>query len=161
MNLVEQIDSHEYLYLVEVSEPDVNVLRVVIDEARASKTETRDLEVGSVKLSKLQPIVSEESSHRYEIVFGSYVAYSIRNESYVVMDKSEVFTGRLFNIYSRSHFLDYVRASTIASNNYPGPFVHYGINCLDHIVDVVSIDEPAIQCDTPRSTASPPPCHLA
>jgi hypothetical protein len=37
MNLVQQMNAHQYLYLVEISEPDVNVLRIVIDEARASE----------------------------------------------------------------------------------------------------------------------------
>jgi hypothetical protein len=144
MNPIEQIDSHEYLYLTEIGEPEVNVLRIVIEEAKASQGETRTLEVGSAKLSELRPIVADESCQSYEIVFGSYVAYCVRNESYVVMDQAEVFTGRLFNVYSQSHFLDYVRAATIASEDYPGKFIHYGINCLDHILDVVSIDEPAI-----------------
>jgi len=144
MNLIERIDTHQYLYLVGISEPDVNVLRIVIDEARASEEQTRTLEVGDVKLSDLRPIVSDDACQRYEIVFGSYVAYSVRNESYVVMDQVEVFTGRSFNVYSESHFLNYVRAATIASSEYPGAFVHYGMNCLDHIIDVISIDEPII-----------------
>ncbi|HEV8133026.1 MAG TPA: hypothetical protein VGP85_00045 [Pyrinomonadaceae bacterium] len=46
MNLIERIDAHQYLYLVGISEPDVNVLRIVIDEARGSEEETRTLEVG-------------------------------------------------------------------------------------------------------------------
>lgn len=144
MNLIEQIDKHEYLYLTEIGEPDVNVLRIVIEEAQTSRDETRTLQFGSRKISDLRPIVSGDTCLRYEIVFGSYVSYCVRNESYVVLDQSEVFTGRLFNIYSRSHFLDYVRAATIASEDYPGKFIHYGINCLDHILDVVSVDEPAI-----------------
>ena len=144
MNLIEQIDNHEYLYLTDIGEPEANLLRVVIEEAKATRGETRSLEVGSGKISELRPIVSDESCKRYEIVFGSYIAYCVRNESYVVMDQTDVFTGRLFNVYSESQFLEYVRAATIASEDYPGKFVHYGINCLDHILDVVSIDEPAI-----------------
>jgi hypothetical protein len=74
MNPIEQIDSHEYLYLSEMSEPDVNVLRIVIEEAKASQSETRTLEVGSAKLSELRPIVADESCQGYEIMFGTYVA---------------------------------------------------------------------------------------
>jgi transposase-like protein len=144
MNLIEQIEHHKYLYLTEIGEPDINVLRIVIEEAKASG-ETRDVKVDSTKISDCRPIISDETCQKYEIVFGSYVAYCVRNESYTVMDESEKFTGRLFNIYSKSHFLDYVRAATIASEEYPGKFVHYGINCLDHIVDVVSVDEPEIR----------------
>ena len=115
-----------FVTLLRSLSPDVNVLRIVIDEAKASNTETRELEVGDVRLSELRPIVSNDTCYRYEVFFGSYVAYNIRNESYVVMDNGEMFRGRLFNVYSRSHFLDYVRGSTIASNVYPGPFAHHG-----------------------------------
>jgi len=45
MNLIEQIDRHDYLHLVEISEPAVNVLRVVIDEAKAGAPHT---DVGEV-----------------------------------------------------------------------------------------------------------------
>lgn len=144
MNLVEQINAHQYLYLVDIREPDINVLRIVIDEAPAGESETRTLEIDETDLSEYKPIVSDVDCRRYEIIFRSYIAYAVRNESYVVMDQSEVFTGRLFNVYSQSLFLDYVRAATIASSDYPGPFVHYGMNCLNHIVDVISLDEPVL-----------------
>ena len=66
------------------------------------------------------------------------------NESYTYLDKEEEFEGRLACIYTKSRFLDYVRISTLASDEYPGPFKHYGFNCLNHIVDIVSADPPKI-----------------
>ncbi len=36
MNLVDQINQHTYLFLTEIGEPEDNVLRLVIEEARAS-----------------------------------------------------------------------------------------------------------------------------
>lgn len=36
MNLVEQIDREEWIYFREISEPDINVLRVVIEAAKTS-----------------------------------------------------------------------------------------------------------------------------
>lgn len=59
-------------------------------------------------------------------------------------DEAEEFTGRQFCVYSKSRFLDYVRGATLASDDYPGKLSHYGINCLNHIVDVISIEEPLI-----------------
>jgi hypothetical protein len=143
MNLIEQLDRHKYLYLTEIGEPKENVLRLVIEEARASG-EPEDMKIGDVTLSAVRSIVSDEFCFAYEVVFGSYVAYSVRNESYVGQDESEEFTGRLFCVYSKSRFLDYVRVATFASDDYPGKLNHYGINCLNHIVDVVSVEEPQI-----------------
>ena len=143
MNLFEQINTHKYLYLTEISEPEDNVLRLVIEQASAVDEE-RDLKVGSSVISGLRDIVSDENCFAYEIIFESYIAYSVVNESFTQVDESEVFTGNLFRIYSKSHFLDYVKVATFASEDYPGVFSHYEIVALNHIVEIVSVDSPTI-----------------
>ena len=154
MELFDQINSHKYLYLTDISEPDINILRLVIEEARASG-EPENLNISGVIIKDCQPIVSTEECFAYEIRFHRYIAYSIRNESYVSGDEAEEYSGRLLCIYSKSAFLDYVRASTFASDDYPGLYKHYGINCLDHIVDVASVDEPTVQIIRGKETPNP------
>jgi len=144
MSLIEQIDQHEYLYLTEIGEPATNVLRILITEAKAS-SETEDIDLGTAKITDAHPIVSDETCNEYEIIFWSYIAYTVLNESYTTADESETFSGRFFRVYSKSHFLDYVRLATFATADYPGKFTHYEIVCLDHIVEVVSVDEPEIK----------------
>ena len=34
---------------------------------------------------------------------------------------------------------------TFASEEYPGPYKHYGVNCLNHIIDIVSETDPIIK----------------
>ena len=143
MNLTEQINQHQYLYLTEIGESDVNVLRIVVVEAKAS-SETETIDVGSAKITEVHPIEPDETSCKYEIMFGSYIAYSVLNESFASVGESEEYSGRFFRIYSKSRFVDYVRAATFASDDYPGKSTHYEIACLDHIVDIVSVDEPHI-----------------
>src|SRR3989442_5310762 len=147
MNVIEQIESHRFIYLVEINEPRDNVLRLVIAEAKERET-SEELKIGDVVLSSVlsdaKELVADESCNAYEILFQDYVAYSVRNESFVSVDESETWTGRLFQTYSRSHFLDYVRVATFASDDYPGELGHYGINCLNHIVDVISASQPII-----------------
>lgn len=142
MNLREQIDSHEYLYLWEIGEPEVNVLRIVVDEARTSKN--GDVEIPETPFVG-KPIVSDESCRRYEITFRSYVAYAVLNESFAKVDDYEQYTGRYFRVYSKSHFVNYLGVATFASDEDPGKSTHYEIACLDHIVEVVSADEPDIR----------------
>lgn len=144
MSLIEQINQHRYIYLTEIGETDVNVLRLVIEEAKISG-ETEDIDVGTAKLTDVHPIIADETCCAYEVIFGSYVAYTVLNESYAGVDESGQYTGRYFRVYSKSNFLDYVRAATFASEDYPGKFTHYEIACLDHIVEVVSVDEPEIK----------------
>ncbi len=79
-----------------------------------------------------------------QIDFNSYVGYSVINESFAVWDDYEEFEGKAIRIYSKSRYLDFIGAWTIASEEYPGPFKHYGVSCLNHIVNIVSTEEPAV-----------------
>jgi hypothetical protein len=143
LNLIEQIDSHSFLYLIEIGEPQDNLLRLIISEAQSRKT-PEDVVIEGMTLTNSHELVADEACTAYEVIFQNYVAYSVRNESFVTVDKTEMCTGRRFQIYSQSRFLDYVRVATFASDDFPGKLGHYGINCLNHIVDVVAVSEPII-----------------
>ncbi|HUT08968.1 MAG TPA: hypothetical protein VMY42_00590 [Thermoguttaceae bacterium] len=143
MDLATQIDSHRYLDLSHIDEPEENVLRLIIEEARTGGP-ADDIHIGGKVITGLTSIETTDNCAAYEIRFDSYVGYSVRNESFTSRDEYEEFSGRLFRIYRKSRFLDYVRAATFASADYPGPFVHYGIICLRHIVDVAVADAPQI-----------------
>lgn len=81
-----------------------------------------------------------------QLDFESYIGYSVINESFTSWDDYERFEGKkTFRIYSKSRFLDYISNATFASVEYPGPYLHYGIVCLDHIVNVVTISEPKVR----------------
>ena len=137
MDLLELINQHRYLYLIEICEPEDNVLKLTLAEAKVSGLR-ENIRVGSLEIEDAGNIVVADDSSIYEIIFDQYVAYSVRNESYTQLDKEEEFEGRLACIYTKSKFLDYVRASAFASDEYPGTFKYYGFNCLNHIVDIVS-----------------------
>ncbi len=157
MTSIEQIDRQEWLYFSEIGEPDVNVLRIVVEGAKTSN-ETYDLDLGKAKIKDVHPIVFDETCEAFEIIFGSYIAYAVLNESYASIDESEESTGKYFRVYSKSRFLDYVRAASFGSEDYPGKFTHYEIACLDHIVEVVSVDEPEINLlrrDEPDARTEP------
>lgn len=80
-----------------------------------------------------------------EIEFDSYIGFSIRNESYTEWDEYQKFEGKIFRIFERSRYLDFIKLSTFATEDYPSPHKHYGIAGLNHIVDIVSIDDPKIR----------------
>lgn len=154
MNLIEQINSHRYIFLREISEPDENVLRLVIEEGRLGEQITKeDLEealdeveetINSIILGSY-PVVSDENCFAYEIVFETYVAYSVRNESFCSFDEYEQFSGSVFRNYSKSRFLDYIKVSTFAAEDFTGKFNHYGIIMARHNIDVASEVEPKIK----------------
>jgi hypothetical protein len=138
------VDSCRYLYLRELTEPRDNALSVIVDEGLIGEPEDVVLP-GGVPLNGSSPIEVTPASRAFELSWPSYVAYSVRNESFCVPDGSEEFQGQRLCRYSRSHYLDFVARATIARTEYPGPLVHYGVICLNHVIDVVSIDEPVVR----------------
>ena len=149
--MFKQLNEHEYLELLEVGETDEWEFRIVIAEAGIienpeplTEKEEPNKEIREL-LNASKPIEVTESSKRYEIIFDDYVSYSVTNESYAIAGKNDKFEGKSARIYTQSAFLDYVANSTYATNDFPGPFKHYGFLCLDHIVDVASVDEPRIK----------------
>lgn len=141
LNYFNEINSCKYLYLKEISEPEDNCLRVIIEEAiTGNKLEV----VSDTGLSGNEIAVTDES-RIFEIYFDSYIGYSVIDESLALPDDSEVFDGRIFCVYEKSNYLDYLRRSSFASDDHPGPFVHYGLNSLNHIIDIASADEPEIK----------------
>lgn len=141
LNYFDEINFCKYLYLKEISEPEDNSLRVVIEEAIAGD---KSGVVSDAGLSGNEIIVTDES-RVFEIYFDSYIGYSVVDESLALPDDSEVFDGRIFCVYEKSNYLDYLKKASFASEDHPGPFVHYGFNCLNHIIDIASTDEPEIK----------------
>jgi len=143
MNYFDEINKHKYIYLSEIGEPSDNGLRFVLSEAGVSE-EKESIDIAGIEITGSSAIEVTENSRIYEVFFDSYIAYTVRDESYALPDDSEIFDGRLFCIYSKSHYLDFVSKATFASDDHPGPHKNYGFNCLNHIVDVVSTEAPSI-----------------
>ncbi len=143
-DLMQQIDSAKYLYLRSIHEPKDNVLLLVVQEAGAGGHH-KDIQIGETTVSSVQDIVSGEHDLVYQIMFPNYISYAITNEAFSIVDDTEERIGRLFSIYTKSHFLNFVRTSTLATEDYPGPFTHYQMNCLNHTIDVISTSEPEIK----------------
>ncbi len=140
----EELNSCGYLYLESISEPHANGLRLVLSEGIVSdRTET--LTIGDAQIPDVRPVEVTDASRWFEFLWDTYISYSIRNESYCSWDKDEEWLGSAFRTYTQSKFLDFVSSGTFASADYPGPFVHYGIICSDHVIDVASEHPPTIR----------------
>ncbi len=149
MTNTDDIDACAYLYLDEIGEPRDNELRLRIVEAKSGGAPFPvDDEPDHVLREILRTASSIEHGPGckiFELHWPNYIAYSIRNESFCTADAYEQFEGRLFVKYMRSHYLDFVTKATFADASHPGPFVHYGIVCLNHIIDVVAVSPPTVK----------------
>lgn len=149
-SLVADINSCSTLLLDDLTELPGNGLRVIVCEGLVSP-ESGSLDVAGKVLTGLHEIRATEKSRFFEIVWEYYVAYSVINESFAKRNPQEAWTGRLFRVYTKSCFIDFVGAATFASDEYPGPVKHVSLSCEDHIVDVISTKDPTITRFSPDS----------
>jgi hypothetical protein len=130
------------VYYLGLTEPEENSLRLFFSR---SKSIPKPLVLGDKIYEEASSIIIDEDLPVIQIDFETYIGYSVLNESFTSWDDTEEFEGNIFRIYSKSKYLDFIRVGTFASEDYPGPFKHYGMACLNHIVDVVSTSEPIVK----------------
>ena len=150
MSMFEDINQHRYLNLLEIGETEEWELRLVVaeamvvEEASLVSVDAEPNEAIRELITSSRPIKVTDASAVYEIVFSDYILYSVINESYVSGCEGEEYEGRLARVYTKSAFLEYVQKSTFATEEYPGPFKHYGLCCSDHIVDIAAVEPPRV-----------------
>ena len=99
------IDDCKWIDLRSIEEPRDGSPRLIIDEAKADGP-PEDLEIVGKLVSRSRSIELDSTCRTFELLRPSYVAYSVRDESFRVLDEGEVWEGRLLCRYQKSHFLD-------------------------------------------------------
>ncbi|MDN7245642.1 hypothetical protein [Planococcus shenhongbingii] len=148
MNYAELLQYQGYLYLNSLFEPEDNAFIVDIDRCKIPGTPIGENDT----FSSYDAFNVDETLPILRLEFDFYIAYSVLNESFTALDKYEVYEGRGFSLYSKSRYLDFIEMGTTADEVHPGPYKHYGINALNHTIDVISTEPPRvsiIQRDVP------------
>ncbi len=151
MSLIAQIDSHFGLFLVHLIQAGDNELVLFLHEARVNSEEIKELKFNEATAHevtlKTNPIQSDESSKKYKVTFRDFLVYQTAEESSLAWSNDEVFTGKLFRIFSKSRYLDQVEShlSTAFYEECYGKKYHFEFPCLNYIVDVISAEEPSIE----------------
>ncbi|WP_430965317.1 hypothetical protein [Spongiimicrobium sp. 2-473A-2-J] len=143
MEYYERINTERNTFLTKIFEPEENSLEFELTMGIVGELEKSPKILG-VDIGPSRPVYHNENSDVFKVIFDEYIAYSVINESYESLGGTE-YIGQRIRIYSKSNFLDYVKADTFASPNYPGEFKHYAFISLNHIVNVVSTVEPKIE----------------
>jgi hypothetical protein len=102
----------------------------------------RSILVGS---RKIQPM---PGCRRFELVWKTYIGYSVINESYSNGEPdASIAVGdrRRFVEYSTSQYLDYLAKASFASKDHPGPYRHWALYCQDHTIDIASQADPIVR----------------
>lgn len=140
MHYSELLQYRGYLYLNSLFEPEDNTLIIDIDRCKTPRIPISENDASS----SYDSLDVDETLPIFRLEFDWYIAYAVTNESFTVFDKYEVYEGRSFSLYSKSRYLDFIEISTTADDEIPGPYKHYGINVLNHTIDVISTDPPKV-----------------
>jgi hypothetical protein len=132
------------LFLTEIGEPSNNDLRLVVAEGIAGPLE-------NTQFGEARRIAPDETSRVFELIWCRYVAYSVRNESFTSLKEGEEPPEDMLTTRTNSAYLDYVKAATFASDDYPGPLTHWSLYTEWHCIDVVSDKPPEIRQIGPLS----------
>ena len=140
----DELNFSSHLFLTEIYEPQANCLRLVLREGKASKFPV-PIRVGGTDMGEGFPVEIDDSSATFQLDWNSYVLYQVLNESFgMAADPSEVYEGKVARRYTKSKLLQFVMATTHATNEYPGKLLHYELICGDHVVNVICVELP--QC---------------
>jgi len=84
------------------------------------------------------------------IKFSGYIKYRVRNESYFISDPDSQRIGSFLKVYENSKLLEELTHDTAASISdtgeyFPGRWYHYAVYTQNHVIDIITHNEPDIK----------------
>lgn len=153
-NPLESLNAVKYVYLLELSEPRDNSLRLVVEEAVVNRSGVAQLSAPELSglspeltslLEGASPIESIEGCKTFELYWKRYAAYLVTEElvgsNAAGGYEDEVFSGKILRVYSKSHFLDHLARDT---GGHVESIQHYKLICLNHLIDIAAYGPPEI-----------------
>jgi hypothetical protein len=148
-----------YLLATDVGEVEELTLALTIVEMKvqADVTTSENSSPPSWLTIEGRPIEEDETCQLFQLLFdrNHMISYRVLNKSYGKhSEPSEVFTGKLFRTFSRSHLLESTKRATCASGDYPGALMHFEIACLNQVIDVICTAPPKIAVSTQKTASA-------
>lgn len=154
----ESLNSVNYLYLRDISEPRDNSLRLVVEEAVRGRPASTSSPLPELpELAEIMKdgwlIESTEHCRTFELFWKHYIAYLVTDECAGSCGgyEDETYTGKVLRMYTASHFLDHLARDT---GGHSEPIQHYKLTCLNHLIDVAAYAPPEINLIDPASPRS-------
>jgi hypothetical protein len=142
-----ELNTVDYVYLRELSEPRDNSLRILVEEATLNKNRTAEPPVPELRhlYENAHPIESTAKCRLFELYWNRYAAYCVSEElvgsnAHGGYD-NESYTGKILRAYTRSHFLDHMLRDT---GGHLAVVLHWKLVCLNHLIDVAAYQMPTV-----------------
>lgn len=148
------MDECSYLHIVSKEEIGPWGLRIRVEESIPGKwPENLEQDYSPEMAAKICMEMGQRPTPRvFEIEFPDAISYHVTNETYGRYPEfPEAFSGKLFRKFERSLLLDWVRKTTYATDDHPGPgpLMHFEVAGQDDVLDVITTREPVIRIVTP------------
>ena len=131
------------MFLNSITDGGDNRLRLNVCYAEGGPLPRQILGKHIDEISKM-PIEYKKVTH-YEMLWNRYLTFAVRDETYASIDKSEVFAGQAVRRFTRSRLLSSLPNIIQTIDLLPALPIHFGIYCLNHIVDVLAYEEPVVR----------------
>ena len=134
-------------YILNINDNIDNVLKIIVSlpysrEKGSEASNTGNKYLDEI-LKKAYPVLIDYNEI-YEITFESYIMYQTRNESFAYPDENSKVLGEYFTIIKNSSYLKMVKNITFYNDIFDDKYIHYGIFSWNHVVDIISAEEPKI-----------------
>lgn len=126
------------LFLSDLREIENGKLCIVVTEGQAGEAAKP---IGDLGLTGNKILIMPDS-RSFVLLWESYVALSVRDESFVIPDDDN--PGGSFVERVSSSYLRFIRETSIAVDVLQKPLRHWQIACLNHAIDVVSTVAPSL-----------------
>ncbi|MGD0801281.1 MAG: hypothetical protein ABR906_08205 [Terracidiphilus sp.] len=140
----------EYLFLRSLHEFGICQLEMVVDEAVVNEGSRGKLNNSYLPpdlefiYKDAAPIETVEGCMAFRLYWKRFAAYLVTEECVGSCGnyQDEVYEGKRFRLYSKSHFLEHLARDTGAHTK---PLLHFKIVCEHQMIDVASEEPPTIE----------------
>jgi hypothetical protein len=136
----------EWLFLSSIADAGDNRLRAVICAGGHQRLPSQIIGKHVDEIAKMP--VEYTAAPYYELVWDRYFTFMVRDESTAALRKGEEFAGHGVRLFKKSWLLAAVPDLSNGLHDLPGirgPVKHFGLYCLNHIVDVLAYEEPVVR----------------
>ena len=140
------------LFVIEIGEPADQEFRITVANGHlgrevplADVLSMSGISMETVDLGMGRPLEVTPQSRVFQFHWTNYVAYSVRSESFWALENSEPEHAGNFYTREKSAFLEFVSATTFASNDFPGLLTHWALDTQHHCIAVVGWTPPIIR----------------
>jgi len=116
-------------------------LEIYILEAKLSN-KPKELIINKISFGKSYTL--NIADRRFIITFEQVLAYHMAEENYTFTNDYDIKSKGVICKYERSHYLDFIKVSSLIDSLKSKQYVHYGLILENHIIDIICLTEPKI-----------------